>query len=213
MKACYIIGALPSDDIFINKSGNPLIIAADGGLTQLDKINIVPDIVVGDFDSLNFEPAHPFVIKLPREKDDTDIYRAAIEGLLRGCDCFFIFGGLGGRLDHTFANIQILKHLSEKNARGFLFGDGFAATVIRSSSFALPAKKEGVISVFSLSDVSEGVTLEGLYYPLRDATITSSYPVGISNEFVETPAQISVKSGTLLILWNEKAENVINYVK
>lgn len=209
-RICYIIGALPTNDIFIDKACTPFVIAADGGLTQLDKLNIVPDLVVGDFDSLEYEPSHIATVKLPCEKDDTDLFRAAREALLIGCDLFYLYGGLGGRLDHTLANLQLLSFLTENGAKGFLFGEGLVATVIKNSAIHFAAKKDGIVSVFSFSDTSEGVSIKGLKYPLDNVLLTSSFPVGISNEHTGNPATISVKKGSLLVLWEDSAKNVIS---
>lgn len=208
-KICYIIGALPANDIFIDRACNPLVIAADGGLAQLDRLNIVPDLVVGDFDSLKYEPSHPATVKLPCEKDDTDLYRAAKEALIKGCDLFYLYGGLGGRLDHTLANLQLLSFLVGNGAKGFLFGEGLVATVIKNSVIHFAPKKNGIVSVFSFSDTSEGVFIKGLKYPLDNVLLTSSFPVGISNEHTGNEAFISVNKGSLLILWEDSAKNVI----
>lgn len=208
-KACYIIGAMPTNDIYINTTDNPFVIAADGGLTQLNKIKIIPDLVVGDFDSLNYHPIHPAVVKLPCEKDDTDVHASIKEGLARGYKLFYIFGGIGGRLDHTFANIQLLSFLTENNASGFLFGDGLVATVIKNSKICFKNKKEGILSVFSVSDTSQGVFINGLKYSLDNAIITASYPIGISNEFIDASSIVSVKNGSLLLMWNDIPKKVI----
>ena len=204
---CYIAGAgeffestLPGKDDYI--------IAADGGYAALTSRGITPDLVVGDFDSLPPElskslSGHPNVIRTPEEKDDTDMMLAVRLGLERGYKTFIINGGLGGRLDQTLANIQILTYIAERNARGILTGRDVQVTAIRDGEIRFPQDmpKGSVISVFSAAGKAEGVSLTGLKYPLDNAVITSSYPIGVSNEFIGEPAKVSVENGILIIMY------------
>ncbi len=199
MKICYIIGAGDLPLLYIREGG--LVIAADGGLDRLGEI--IPDLVVGDFDSAVTPPPENAVI-LPIEKDVTDMRYAADMGLENGCDTFILYGGTGGRADHTFANYSLLCYLAEKGKRAYLLGDGFITTAVNNGGIKLRGEVGNTLSVFSAGDRAEGVTLKGLKYPLSDHTLTFSDPLGVSNSFIGREAEISVKSGTLLIMWEEK---------
>jgi thiamine pyrophosphokinase len=176
------------------------IIAADGGYARLDALGIVPDLVIGDFDSLGNAPEHPNVVRTPAVKDDSDVGLAVKAGLAQGCKSFVIDGGLGGRLDHTLANIQILLHLTSQGARGLLIGRDASVTAITNSSLHLEPHASGYVSVFSAGGNACGVTIEGLRYQLRDAVLTSQHPLGLSNEFIGKPATVSVRDGTLIVV-------------
>ena len=165
-----------------------------------------PDLVVGDFDSLGRRPSHPNVIQLPSAKDDTDMVYALREGLDRGFRRFVLLGGVGGRLEHTLANLQALSWLTTQGARGVLAGEGTVATVLRDETMTFPAGLTGFWSAFCLSGTAEGVTLRNLKFELTDHTISADFPLGVSNEFLEQPAQVSVRRGALLAMWREQGD-------
>jgi len=200
-KRCYIVGAgefcendLPQQDDYV--------IAADGGYSALIRFGIEPDMLVGDFDSLGEVPDHPNIVMSPKEKDDTDMMLAVQEGLKLGYKTFIINGGLGGRLDHTLANIQILTYLANKGARGTIVGNNENITVIKNDEITIDSNttQGRILSIFSAGDIAKGVTLKGLKYPLNNATIGNNSPIGCSNEFTNQPATISVTNGTLVII-------------
>src|SRR5512133_566542 len=144
---CYIVCALPQNQTFSPKPGD-LVIAADGGYAHMGGIK--PDLVVGDFDSLGYVPADEQVVRHPAEKDDTDTMLAAIIGIERGYRAFVLLGGVGGRLDHTLANIQTLAFLRENGAHAALIGEGETITMLQDESLRFRAGLSGVISVFSV---------------------------------------------------------------
>lgn len=204
---CYIVGAMPLEPGLVPqpKEGD-LLIAADGGYASLTRLGVTPHLVVGDFDSLGSVPDHPDVHQLPCEKDDTDIGYALKVGLERGYTRFVLLGGMGGRLDHTIANLQLLGYLSQRGAVGILAGNGQAATAITNGSFAFPKTMSGYCSVFCQSGTAQGITLEGLKYSLTDAQLTGSFPLGVSNEFLGLPAKVTVQEGTLLLIWETQGQ-------
>ena len=167
---------------------------------------VPPDLVVGDFDSLGHTPSHPNVIQLPCAKDDTDMVFALRKGLGLGYRRFVLLGGVGGRLEHTLGNLQILDWLTTQGAQGFLAGEKTVATALRSGSLTFPASMSGYLSIFCNSGEARGVTLSGLKFPLEDALLTSSFPVGVSNEFLGQVAQVTVRDGSLLLLWEDKGD-------
>lgn len=209
MKKCYIIAAGEGVNFKLSKSAEDLIIAADGGLLALEKMGITPDIILGDFDSLNFVPKGENVIKLPIKKDDTDTLAAVKIALEKGFRHIFIYGGTGGRTDHTVANIQTLSYIAEKGAKGYIISDREIFTVISDSSISFKSKAKGIISVFSLSDTAKGVSIKGLSFELLNATLKNSFPIGVSNSFKGEEAFVSVRKGTLLIITDTKLQNII----
>lgn len=210
---CYIVGAGPFEDLLLEPSEKDFVIAADAGYLQMARLSAVPDLVVGDFDSMTQRPNHPNVIVYPKEKDATDMLLAIDEGLRRGYQKLVILGGLGGRLDHSLANIQALSYIAQKNARGYLLGDGTAVTVIKDGCMTFDGEKKGVISVFCCGETAKGVTLKGLKYPLNDAVVTGSFPIGVSNEFTGFQSEVTVSNGSLIVMWEEKAADFIDFLK
>ncbi|MCI6646973.1 MAG: thiamine diphosphokinase [Oscillospiraceae bacterium] len=201
---CYIIGAWHGEDACIRPREGDFVIAADGGYAALQALGVTADLVVGDFDSLGYVPQAEEVVQHPVMKDDTDMMLAVKLGLDRGYRNFVLTGSVGGRLDHTLANLQTLMYLAQQGARGMLYGEGTVITVLKDGSLTLTG--EGVLSVFCLSGEARGVTEQGLLYGLDNAVMVSGYPIGVSNEFTGVPATISVTDGTLIILWSAEKE-------
>ena len=208
-RRCYIVGAGEFVGNWVPGDGD-YVIAADAGFAHLTEVGIVPDLVVGDFDSLGAPPLHPNVIKSPAEKDDTDLMLAVNEGLKLGIKTFIIDGGLGGRLDQSFSNFQILVNISRRGARGILLGRAMCVTAVTNGDVAFSQGAEGYISVFSAGDSARGVNLTGLKYPLKDAVLAFDYPLGVSNEFFGKRAVISVREGTLIVIWDGGVERLEN---
>ena len=203
MGKCIIFCAAEFDDLVEDIRAEDHIIAADGGLQHTEKLGIVPGEIIGDFDSLGYTPAGANVF--PVEKDDTDAMLAVRRGLQLGYREFLLYGSLDGpRLDHTIANFQTLQYLADHGAYGYLAGSSYLATVLKDGFLRFPAGAEGTVSVFCLGTDAEGVTLEGLYYPLEDGVLTAGFPLGVSNHFTGKEAKIAVKNGSLLVLWDRK---------
>ena len=199
-RICYIVGAGESYGLTFTPAEGDYVIAADGGFAHLLRQNMRTDLLIGDFDSLSVKPEHTKTVLLEKEKDETDMYAAISEGIQQGYDLFHIYGGTGGRFDHTIANLQLIACLSQTNKRAFLHGDGFVVTSITDTSIIMGAHHRGIISIFSHSNESTGVCLEGLKYRLDDATVTSTFPIGVSNEFTGTQSKVSVLHGTLILI-------------
>lgn len=198
---CYIVGAGTFYDHGFTPGGEDFVIAADGGYGTLTARGTAMDLVVGDFDSMGFRPDHPKVVDLPAEKDDTDTMAAIRLGWDRGYRTFRLYGGTGGRVDHTMANLQSLVWLSTRGGRGFLVGENWTAAAITNGDMTFSADHSGFLSVFCQGDRAEGVTLEGLKYPLEDAVLTCDFPLGVSNEFTGVESRVAVRRGTLLVIW------------
>lgn len=202
---CFIVGAGEVDpELNLSPRPDDLLIAADGGFAAVERMGLAPHLVIGDFDSLGGRPNHPNTVVLPTVKDETDMCAAIRLGRERGYTRFALYGGTGGRLAHTLANLQLLDGLAREGCRGFLAGEGTVATAVHNGELNFPTHMSGYLSVFCASGRAEGVTLSGLKYELSDEILTGSFPLGVSNEFVGMPAQVSVDNGTLLVLWQGK---------
>ena len=203
MAKCVIFCAGGFSGLLEPLNADDYVIAADGGLIHTVGLGITPHEVLGDFDSLGYTPENAAVF--PVEKDDTDAMLAVRRGLQLGYQEFLLYGVLDGpRLDHTLANLQVLAFLAKENASGFLVGNTHIVTLIRNGSISFPVGAKGILSVFSLSDKAEGVTLTGLKYTLEDGTIAPDYPLGVSNHFVGKEARIQVKKGSLWVLYDRE---------
>ena len=203
MATCVIFCAGGFDCLAKPIDSTDYIIAADGGLTHTQALGLTPHAILGDFDSLGYAPEGANVF--PVEKDDTDAMLAIRHGLSLGYTDFLLYGCLEGkRLDHTVANFQSLQFLADRGARGYLVGNDYIVTVIKNETLTFPAGAEGILSAFCMGNDARGVTLTGLQYPLCDGTLTCGFPLGVSNHFLGGEAEITVKDGSLLILWDRK---------
>ena len=203
MKECVIFCAAECDGLARPIGQDAFVIAADGGLRHTQSLNITPNAVLGDFDSLGFCPEGANVF--PVEKDDTDAMLAVRLGLRRGCDEFLLYGSLDGpRLDHTVANFQTLQYLADHGAVGYLIGNTTMVTVVKNGKITFPAGCSGTVSVFCMGPDAVGVTATGLFYGIEDGVFTSGFPLGVSNHFTGKKAEISVKNGSLLVLWEKQ---------
>ncbi|MBQ7283968.1 MAG: thiamine diphosphokinase [Oscillospiraceae bacterium] len=206
MKRCIVIGSMPVDfDLKSIVIPDDFVFCADGGYVHAEKQGIVPDIIVGDFDS-SVQPQYTKaqVIKLPVEKDDTDTYYIARQIVKEGYTNAVFCGVTGGRLDHTFANIQMLKFLAQNGVDATIVDKNTTIKVIINGKTVLQPQKDCYFSVFSLDEECIGVSENGGKYQLSDVSLTNSFPIGVSNEFADKEVEISVKKGSLLIITVKK---------
>lgn len=202
---CYIIGAGEMFGAPSPKEGD-FVIAADGGRSACEALGIKPDLLIGDFDSSERPADAENVIVLPREKDDTDMLAAVKEGLSLGYRGFAVYGGTGGRIDHTLANIQTLSFLISKGARGWLVGNGTIITAISDGGVSFGKDYSGYISAFAAGGKARGVYEKGLKYALSDAVLEPDFPLGVSNEFTGEESAVSVGNGTLILTYPDRGE-------
>lgn len=192
---CYQPILLPTDKDYV--------IAVDGGYDTLRIQGIKPDVIIGDFDSVQSVVTEQNVIQLKPEKDDTDMLYSVNYGAKLGYTTFYIYGGTGGkRISHTIANIQVLAH--NPSLRCFLFDSEEVTFLLANEKVSFLEECEGYLSVLSLSDESIGVWEKGLKYELENAILTNNYPLGVSNEFIGKSSLISVRDGKLLISMENK---------
>ncbi len=203
---CYIFGAMPVDSFNFKVTENDIVIAADAGIFNAQKFNIKPDYVIGDFDSLGYTPTDNNTIIYPVEKDDTDTMLAVKLGFKKGYKNFRIFGGIGGRLDHTYANIQTASYIVENGGEAVFYAAKENFTVIKNSYIKFNKAHQGNISIFALEE-SKNVTIKGTYYELENGCLSTKFPLGTSNKFNNRDVTISVEQGKLLIIWEKQGEN------
>lgn len=202
MKKCIVIGSMPVEiDLKELISEEDFVFCADGGYLEAKKQGIEPDFIVGDFDSSpQPENCTAEIIKLPVIKDDTDTYHIA-RMIVEDNFTHAVFCGVtGGRPDHTFANIQMLKFLSKRGVSAQIVDKNSIYTVITNSKAEFSSKDKCYFSVFSLDEKCTGVTETGGFYEVNNADLTNDYPIGVSNEFIGNPVTVSVKQGSLLII-------------
>lgn len=200
METCIIFCAGDFEKLAEPIGPDDYIIAADGGLTQLQALQLQPHCILGDFDSLGYVPQDSVVF--PVEKDDTDSMLAVRQGLAKGLRRFVLYGALEGkRLDHAVANFQTLQFIADHGGVGYLVGHRTVATVIKNTTLTLEPRTDGIVSVFCMGADAQGVTIRGLQYGLEKGTLTAGMPLGVSNHFVGKQATISVENGSLLVLY------------
>ena len=184
---------------YIDINEYELIIAADSGFLAAQSAGVTPHVVIGDFDSYpQSMVSAQKIIRLNPVKDMTDTQEAIDEAILRGATHITMLGALGGRIDHTMANIHLLKYAHTKGATAEIADiDSYIMLVCKNQSIN---RVEGFcLSLIPLTDC-EGVSISGVYYPLENAFMPVGNPYGISNEFIEETAHISVKQGELLLI-------------
>ncbi|RKM62765.1 thiamine diphosphokinase [Butyrivibrio sp. XB500-5] len=211
---CVIISAGSFTPIEIPLEEGDYCIACDAGFMYARDLGILPDLIVGDFDSLNElgpdavrtleeirESDPDRIMQLEVRKDDTDTMKAVKIALLKGYKKIFLYGALGGRrFDHSFANVQTLLYIKHNGGTGYIMDHDKMLMIAENETVKFNRGNTGYISVFSLSEKAEGVTIKGLSYTLDNGELSSDFPLGVSNEFIiDEEAELTVERGTLLI--------------
>lgn len=205
MRRCVIIPAWAPDGIrnVVALTEDDLIVCADGGYALARRENILPHALVGDFDSLEKAPEGLppgcRVIRAAREKNETDTFLCLQYGIGAGCTSFVVAGGIGGRLDHTAANLQLLVYAARRGYPMWMMDKNNRVTAMEPGEMRIPRAEGFKLSVLAYAKPCQGVTLEHVKYPLEDATLTEEFPLGISNEFAGPEAIIRLKAGSLLV--------------
>ena len=204
-RRCFIFGA--GERCALRRTPEPgdLVIAADGGWEYCRSLGLRPALIVGDFDSSQRPDTETPVVQLPVEKDDTDTFHAVRLGLERQCREIHIYGGTGGRLDHTLANLQTLLYIARQGGRGYLYDNRSVLTAVENGDLTVSGPR-GTLSVFCLGDEARGVSLKGLYYPMENGRLTPDFPLGVSNRIVADRAEIRVEQGALAVWWMDRGE-------
>lgn len=207
MTICALVGATDFNAVDFQAAYEAglfdCVIAVDGGFAHLEAIGVKPDMAVGDFDSLGYVPNARRVAKYPAEKDASDMELAMQKAVNFHYDDLVIYGGIGGRLDHTIANMQLFAKYSEQGSTVTAVADSFAIRFLTGPDvFDLPEGIDaGTVSVFSLNDCAQGVIETGLAYSFNDEPLTNRSTRGLSNELTGKAATVAVESGTLCVFY------------
>lgn len=178
------------------------VIAVDGGFAHLEAIGRVPDLALGDFDSLGYVPNTVEVVQHPSHKDKSDLEIAFDYAEEQALDQVFVYGALGGRLDHTMGCLQMAAGFAERGMEvTFIAPDCAVRIVVGPERFELPRIDRGTVSVFSACDKAFGVVEQGMEYPLDVPELTNRTTWGLSNELVGQPASVSVEKGALYVFY------------
>ncbi len=196
---CYIVGAGEFYSHLEKKPGD-IVIAADGGYDALLSFGIACDIVIGDMDSIVSLTCDCESIRVPVEKDETDMYLCYLEGVRRGYTSFVVFGGVGGRCDHTFANYSLLIYAKKRGHSIKLIDERFDIFAISGERLELTGHAGHALSVFAFGGEGCGVTISGCKYPADNISLTPDFPLGVSNTVTEELATVEVREGSLLIM-------------
>lgn len=183
---------------------NDFVLCADGGYAHAIAAGVTPSLVIGDCDSTQGTDIPAALLhRVPVEKDDTDTMLCVRYAAEQGYTECILLGGIGGRLDHTLANLQTLA-FAQKHGMHAVLCDAFdQAFLLENSEILLPKKEGATLSLFSFSEQCSGVYISGVKYPLVDATLTNDFPLGVSNAFAAPEARVSVREGLLLIVLSQ----------
>lgn len=196
---------------FLANCPQDYIIAADSGLNTLEEAGVVPNLILGDYDSLHggaevlklYQEQNIPILKYKAEKNFTDTEAALDEAIRRGGkDCeISILGACGGRLDHFLGNLQDLVIPLRAGVRATIIDEQNRICLLNRPLTLKKSEAFGkYISFLPFTERSEGVTLRGFKYPLDDKTLVQGNSLGISNEITEETAEISLKTGILIMV-------------
>lgn len=201
-------GEYSSLDFYHNHIKNDdYIICADGGTNTALEAGIIPDLVMGDFDSIENDVIEKLslektqFIKFSSEKDESDLELSVLKAATLTPSEIIIFGALGKRLDHILGNLMLLTIPLEAGIKGYILEEDYEIHLIdNENELELARGSSGIISLFPLSPVVQGVETWGLKYPLAKEDLFLGRSRGLSNEFSEDRAKIKIKEGKLLII-------------
>ena len=197
----YTGGNIDVTNITEHPKSDDLCIAADSGYKNAKALGDKVSVFVGDFDSYIGEiPESVEIIKVPAEKDFSDRQLAVKEALSRGADDIVIIGGLGGRLDHTLSNLDILPELWKMRVHAVITDGTNRVRYLDSTSTLIARSGYRYVSILAISEKLKGVSIEGCKYPLDNATVLRSNQYAVSNEITGNCALISVKKGACYII-------------
>lgn len=181
------------------------VICADGGIRHALALNVQPDLVIGDMDSIPKESWQ--VLKksglsleiFPRDKNETDLELALQRAMQLKPERILILGALGGRLDQTIANIAVLNE-AEHTSLDIRLDDGVEEVFFCRDQVEVHGRSEDIVSLIPWMGPVQGIQTDGLKWPLRGETLYPEKTRGISNEMLSDIASISIRSGLLLIV-------------
>ncbi len=208
MQRCVIIGGAEIKNynrIQSKLNENDFFIFCDSGLKHKKNLLVEPNLIIGDFDSINKPETKIETIVLPTVKDDTDTFYAVKEALKRGFNEVLLVGVTGNRLDHTLGNLSALLYLYTQGKNAKIIDDYSVMQIIDNNPVIIDKAK--YFSLLNISSTATGVNIENAKYPLKDATVKSEYSYCVSNELIkDKEAKIYVKKGQMLLIIVEEED-------
>ena len=198
MSRCVIVGSMQVDSRIKEFINDSFVIAADAGVRNLEALNIKPDLIVGDFDSLGFVPEGDNVIKYPVKKDDTDMMLAVKEAINLGYNDIMIFGGCEGRIDHTLANINTMVYRLKHGVSVSMI-DEKSDFYVTDDELKIKCRDNYNLSLFALEKHAV-IDIEGAVYSGKNIEISNDNTLGVSNSFEGQDVTINVKEGIVLVV-------------
>ena len=186
-------------------AGAQMIICADGGGEHAVKMGLIPDALIGDFDSISKETLNLLkekgtkILEHPCEKDETDTQVAVEYAVENGAKELILIGGIGSRFDHTFANVSLLIWLMKRGIRGVIVNNSNEIHVI-DKYIKILGNEGDKISLLPITPKVTGIVTKGLKYCLKDEELYFDKPRGTSNELTSSSAEIVIRDGVLLVI-------------
>lgn len=203
-RTAYLVGAGAFCPDGFHPGPDDLVIAADGGYEALHAHGLRADLVLGDMDSLRRKTPGIARLRFPARKDLTDMALGIALAKGRGFGRFKMYGALGGRLDHSLANLHLLAGLARQGHKAAIIAPDCLAMAVSGAGLRLPPLPGGrLVSVFCWGGPAGGVSLRGLKYPLTDAVLNAYEPLGVSNEATGKPIRIAAATGVLIVIINK----------
>ena len=213
MKVCILLNGKINDysiiKQFINNQNYDYIICADGGANHAYKMNITPNYIIGDLDSINkeiidfYKKQNVLFEEFPSKKNETDSELCILLSKSLNASKIDLFGTLGGRVDHTLANINLLYYIREQEIIPRIISEKEEIYIATNECVKIKGKEKDIISIIPIKGDVKGITLENLEYPLNNYDMNYSTPLGISNIMLSEECKIAVKKGSLLIIRNK----------
>jgi thiamine pyrophosphokinase len=208
-KIIIVSGGRLVDPVFFQKKiagmENHLVICCDGGARNFQYLGIKPDVIIGDMDSIDPAQLASYsaqgikIMKYSSSKDFTDTELALDYALNLNPEEIFIWGALGGRVDHTLANVFLLCKGQEKGINTYLIDEYGEAFVLDKKALFINESGK-TVSLLAISPRVTGITLKGFLYSLEKSSLKMGETRGVSNIINEDRASISVRSGKLLVI-------------
>lgn len=207
MKRALIIGNGEEVNKDIIESLYPAyVICADGGLERAEKYGLIPDIIIGDFDSVDLSLLDRYrehqvdIEKFPSEKDFTDMELAIECAISKGYKNIVLTGATGTRLDHTFANFMLIEKYHKIGVDLTIIDNNNELKIISPDGDLIIDNKEGYyISLIPLTDCIQGLSLEGFKYPLNKVSVQRGSTLCISNQLIGSKGRITLNKGTAIV--------------
>jgi thiamine pyrophosphokinase len=180
-----------------------LVICCDGGIRHLKDLNLSPDVIVGDFDSVDSSLLQTYIdqgiptLRFPKDKDKTDTQIAVETALQKGADSIVLLGALGSRWDHSYANVMLLVKLAQMGIDGMIL-HSHNRILVSNKVFRLTGNLGQFVSLLPLGENVKIQSTRGLHYPVTDQEMPLEQPYGISNYFTEEEVEVRITSGWLM---------------